>query len=153
MIAIKTILHATDFSEPANVAYQFATALARDYKAKLLIAYVRELPVALTRNPDAFPVEPPEVEDALRKRLYAMRPEDAQMAVEHYLLVGDPAIEILDLAEEKGCDLIVMGTHGRTGLARLFMGSVAEQVLRRARCPVLTVKQPVAGTATKSATA
>jgi nucleotide-binding universal stress UspA family protein len=143
MIGIKSILHATDFSESATLAYEFATSLARDYKARLLLSYVRELPVALTRDPDAFPVEPPGVEDALRKRLYAMRPDDERMAVEHYLMVGDPATEILDLAEEKGCDLIVMGTHGRTGLARLLMGSVAEQVVRRAACPVVTVRSAI----------
>lgn len=143
MISIKSILHATDFSESAKLAYEFATSLARDYKAKLLLAHVRELPIALTRNPDAFPVEPPEVEDALRKRLYGVRPDDEHMAVEHYLMVGDPAAEILDLAEEKGCDLIVMGTHGRTGLARLLMGSVAQQVVRRAPCPVVTVKSAI----------
>jgi len=55
---------------------------------------------------------------------------------------GDVATEILRLAQETGSDLIVMGTHGRTGLARLLMGSVAEQVVRKAPCPVLTVKTP-----------
>jgi nucleotide-binding universal stress UspA family protein len=55
---------------------------------------------------------------------------------------GEPYAEILRVAEDDGCDLIVMGTHGRTGLRRLLMGSVAEQVLRQASCPVLTVKTP-----------
>ena len=55
---------------------------------------------------------------------------------------GDPATQIVRVAQETRCDLIVLGTHGRTGLGRLLMGSVAEQVLRKAPCPVLTVKTP-----------
>jgi nucleotide-binding universal stress UspA family protein len=65
---------------------------------------------------------------------------------ERRLEEGDPVEAILRVAEEIGADLIVMGTHGRTGLSRLFMGSVAEQVLRRAPCPVLTLKSPFAAT-------
>jgi nucleotide-binding universal stress UspA family protein len=63
--------------------------------------------------------------------------------VEHWIFQGDPATEILAAAEKIKCDLIVMGTHGRTGLGRLLMGSVAEQVVRKAPCPVLTVKTPL----------
>src|SRR5207247_9050465 len=59
------------------------------------------------------------------------------------LLEGDAAKEIVELARDSQCDLIVMGTHGRTGLGRLLMGSVAEQVMRRAPCPVLTIKAPI----------
>jgi len=61
---------------------------------------------------------------------------------EHKLLVGDPASAIVEAAEEENVDLIVLGTHGRTGLTRLLMGSVAENVVRKAKCPVLTVKHP-----------
>jgi nucleotide-binding universal stress UspA family protein len=63
--------------------------------------------------------------------------------VEHQLAEGDTAREILEVAREHGAGLIVMGTHGRTGLGRLLLGSVAEQVLRQSSCPVLTVKFPV----------
>jgi nucleotide-binding universal stress UspA family protein len=61
---------------------------------------------------------------------------------EHHLLRGDPATTIVEVAEQENCDLIVMGTHGRTGFARLLMGSVAEAVVRRANCPVFTYKLP-----------
>jgi nucleotide-binding universal stress UspA family protein len=64
------------------------------------------------------------------------------VAVEQRLAEGDPAAEILHLATDTGCDMIVLGTHGRTGLDRLLMGSVAEQIVRKAPCPVLTVKAP-----------
>jgi nucleotide-binding universal stress UspA family protein len=63
--------------------------------------------------------------------------------VERHVRDGDPSEEILAVARETRSDLIVMGTHGRTGVGRLLMGSVAEQVMRRATCPVLTVKTPV----------
>jgi nucleotide-binding universal stress UspA family protein len=67
---------------------------------------------------------------------------DPKVRVEHRLEEGDPVAQILRVADETGCDLIVLGTHGRTGLNRLLMGSVAEKVVRWASCPVLTVKAP-----------
>jgi hypothetical protein len=63
------------------------------------------------------------------------------------MFVGDEATEIVHLARDEAFDLIVMGTHGRTGVRHLLMGSVAERIMRRAPCPVLTVKQPVPGIA------
>jgi hypothetical protein len=75
------------------------------------------------------------------RRLY---PAGAAAGVDCRLQGGNPAPEILGVADEVGCDLIVMGTHGRTGLARLLLGSVAEQVVRKAACPVITVKVPAA---------
>ena len=80
--------------------------------------------------------------EPLRERLQQLRPEDPKILVEHRLVQGGGAEEILQVAQERKCDLIVMGTHGRTGLGRLLMGSVAEQVVRKAACPVLTVKTP-----------
>lgn len=78
----------------------------------------------------------------LRKALAQVVPTDPNVPYEHKLLIGDPATSIVDLAESEGVDFIVLGSHGRTGLTRLLMGSVAEAVVRRAKCPVLTVKQP-----------
>jgi nucleotide-binding universal stress UspA family protein len=71
---------------------------------------------------------------------------DSPAGVEYRVQHGDPAVEILGVAREASCDLIVMGTHGRTGLGRLLMGSVAEQVVRKAACPVLTIKVPLLST-------
>jgi nucleotide-binding universal stress UspA family protein len=72
-----------------------------------------------------------------------MRPSDPKVRVRYLLVEGNPAAEILSAAREGNCDLIVMGTHGRTGLNRLLMGSVAEEVVRKAPCPVLTVRADV----------
>jgi nucleotide-binding universal stress UspA family protein len=78
----------------------------------------------------------------LAEALEAVVPTHPAVPYEHRLLSGDPAREIVRLADEEGVDMIILGTHGRTGLKRLLMGSVAEAVVRRAMCPVLTIKQP-----------
>jgi nucleotide-binding universal stress UspA family protein len=77
-----------------------------------------------------------------------VKPRDPRVVCEHHLLAGDPAEAIIRTAEQEGVDIIVIGTHGRTGLTRLLMGSVAEAIVRRATCPVLTVKQPTPVAAT-----
>jgi nucleotide-binding universal stress UspA family protein len=142
MLPIKTILHPTDFSKHSDYAFRLACALARDYGARLVVVHVAEPPVPLYGNglivpPTATYNEP------LRAKLHELLPRDPKVRVEHEFAEGDAAIEILRLAEETKCNLIVMGTHGRTGLGRLLMGSVAEQVVRKAPCPVLTVKTPI----------
>jgi nucleotide-binding universal stress UspA family protein len=79
----------------------------------------------------------------LRRELERVKRLDAAVKVEHLLADGHPAKEIVRTANENDCDLVVMGTHGRTGLRRLLTGSVAEEVLRRATCPVRIVKTPL----------
>jgi nucleotide-binding universal stress UspA family protein len=139
MLQIRTIVHPTDFSEPSQAAWEVACALARDYNARLLIVHVYSPPPVYA--PDGIAIPFPQEEPAdLRARLAEMRPSDQRIAYEHHLLEGDPAEKILELAQKEHADLIVMGTHGTTGLARLLVGSVAESVLRKAPCPVLTVR-------------
>jgi nucleotide-binding universal stress UspA family protein len=143
MPGIQTILHPTDFSANARPAFEMACALARDYHATLLVLHVMEPSVApLLSAPPPDPRRPIEVQ-ASQPHLRWPEAVDPRIAVEHRLAEGDPAEETLRLAELLGCDLIVMGTHGKTGLARLLTGSVAEAVLRRARCPVMVVKAPL----------
>jgi nucleotide-binding universal stress UspA family protein len=78
----------------------------------------------------------------MKSRLDQLVVPDSTIRTERRYEEGEPVAEILLTAKECGADLIVMGTHGRTGLARLLMGSVADQVVRRAECPVVTVKVP-----------
>ena len=87
-------------------------------------------------------------EVATRERLKEVRPTVPAVAYEHHCLPGTPVNETISFADENGIDLIVMASHGRTGISRLLMGSIAEGVLRRASCPVLIVKQPAAKTRT-----
>jgi len=142
MLAIKMILHPTDFSERSDFAFGLACALARDYGARLHVLHVGSGPVMVPVE-GIVPPEPERYQDELTAKLHEMRAEAPDIPVEHQLLfVGDPAAEILRVAQAINSDLIVMGTHGRTGLGRLLMGSVAEQVVRKAACPVLTVKVP-----------
>lgn len=136
---VNRILVATDFSEPSHAALRLATALARDAGATLLICHV--MPPEFVFGADemdavAVPFENPGV----RQMLVETRPDDPQIACEHHLLVGNPADEIVRFAEDQEAGLIVLGSHGRTGAARLLMGSVAEAIVRKATCPVLTIK-------------
>jgi nucleotide-binding universal stress UspA family protein len=140
MGTIRTILHATDFSEDSTQAFQVACALAADQRSRLIVLHVYPPPIChgeevARRPPDGY-------EEQLWRALCRLRPTDAAIDVEHRLVEGDAAEEIVRVAREHNCDLIVLGTHGRTGLGRLLMGSVAEKVMRGAACAVLTVKSP-----------
>jgi nucleotide-binding universal stress UspA family protein len=146
MLPIRTVLHPTDFSPRSEYAFHLACALARDYGARLILAHAKMPPVVVYGDMGAAPGEPEGYDAVLREKLDRIEPFDPKIPVERYFVQGDPAGEIVRLAKEHQCDLIVMGTHGRTGLSRLLMGSVAEQVLRKAHCPVLTVKSEHAET-------
>lgn len=132
------VLFATDFSEASQTALVYATALARDAGARMLILHVEETPVSYATG-EMLVFHPDVPNPELRRMLEKIVPHGG-VPYEHHLVVGNPANEIVRLAEEQGADLIVLGTHGRKGLSRLLTGSVAELVLRRAQCPVLAVK-------------
>ena len=139
MIRIERILYPTDFSSYSNQAYFHAVSLAEKHGATLTVLFVY--------NPDKIttPGNPASLEEARvywNQQLESIRPVDPGIQVNHCLLEGDPADEIVRYGRDAGIDLIVMGTHGRTGLERLLMGSVAERVLRDASCSVLVVKLP-----------
>ncbi len=143
MSSIRTILDRTDLSAHSRYAFRLARLLARDHGARLVVLFVHSSPDPMVSyGPALERLQPPEDRARLERALRRFRARDSGVAVEHRLAEGEPAEEILRVAQKVGCDLIVMGTHGRTGLGRLLMGSVAEQVVRRAPCPVLTVKAP-----------
>jgi nucleotide-binding universal stress UspA family protein len=141
MLPIRTILHPTDFSDLSRPAFQFTLALARDYRAKVVLLHVRRVPIDVYGEFGAVPPPLDSMED-LEQKLRELVPETAGVTIDCLVREGYPANEILETALEIGASMIVMGTHGRTGLGRLFMGSVAEEVLRKATCPVLAVKAP-----------
>lgn len=136
----KKILFPTDFSTASDAGLAHAASLARESGARLLILHVEEPPMAYGGGELYYGVPNPD-NAALLKMLQDVVPT-SDVPYEHRLVVGDPASEIVRVAEEEKVDLIVLGTHGRTGLRRLLMGSVAEAVLRRAPCPVFTFKEP-----------
>jgi nucleotide-binding universal stress UspA family protein len=138
----KTVLFPTDFSHAGDAALAYAASLARDTGAKLIIAHVEEpLPAYVGEGYYGVP-NPPNPE--LRRMLEAVKPP-GDVRYEHRMLLGEPAAEIVNLAAKEKVDMIVMGTNGRSGFSRLLMGSITEQVIRRAPCPVLTIKQPKDG--------
>jgi nucleotide-binding universal stress UspA family protein len=143
MLKIKTILHATDFSERSNNALHVACSLARDYGATLVVLHVAPPPIIAYGGVMTAPPPPQTDRRALMAQLRQLQSPDSKVRLEHRLEEGDAANEILRVAQESHSDVIVLGTHGRTGLGRLLMGSVAEVVVRKALCPVLTVKTPL----------
>jgi nucleotide-binding universal stress UspA family protein len=139
---IRTVLHPTDFSEPCAEAFRVACELARDQSARLTVVHVVVAPPVGTIKQ---PMPPPLPEDPRGKleELFRLAQASAPgLQADYRVEKGDAAPRIVGAAQETRCDLIVMGTHGRTGLGRALMGSVAEQVLRTAPCPVVTVKAP-----------
>jgi nucleotide-binding universal stress UspA family protein len=147
VIRIDKILYPTDFSSYSNQAYFHAIALAEHHGASLAVLFVY--------NPDGVTPGSQGDEEAdrdyWRSQLEQIRPTDPRIAVRHVFLVGDPATEIVRYGRDANMDLIVMGTHGRSGLERLLLGSVAEKVLRDASCSVLVVKLPKGIPATERA--
>ncbi len=134
------ILFPTDFSHTGDAALKLATSLARDTGASLMIVHVEEPPTAYGGGELYYGIPEPATED-LRKMLHKVVPTDPNVSYEHRLVTGDPANAVVRLANEEGVDLIVLGTHGRTGLSRLLMGSVAEAIVRRAKCPVISYRK------------
>lgn len=141
MFSIRTILYPTDFSKQAERAFQVACALAQKHQAKIIVLHVGPVPLTTLGGAQAVPPMPEELgREELKQALLRVRPPAPDVPVEHRLEMGEASTEILRIAEKENADLIVMATHGRSGLERALLGSVAEDVLRRAPCPVLTCK-------------
>ena len=140
----KKLLFPTDLSRLGDAGLPLATTIARDRGAELIILHVQELPRTYAPGEwTYFPLEP-DIE-AIKQMLDKVKPTDPTVPYTHRMVTGDPATEIMRVAAEECVDMIVMSTHGRTGLPRVLMGSVAEAVVRRAPCPVVTFKQPHEG--------
>jgi nucleotide-binding universal stress UspA family protein len=150
-MATKTILYATDFSASSRRALAVAGSLARDPGGRLLVLHVVPNREAIRDAELAAGIPPSEHFDAdmtayrseMKSQLDALEPLPG-ITVERLLKEGHVVPTILRTAEERACDLIVLGTHGKNRIQRALMGSVAEQVMRQASCPVVIVKQPSA---------
>jgi len=142
MIEIHNILCPTDFSEPARLATDYALEFARSFKARLHLLYVIEDPILYSPAVGGYAPKMEDIEAYAQTGLDSwIFPEDAgSVEVVRRWVHGRPFVRILRDAEENDIDLIVMGTHGRGFLPHLLLGSVAERVVRRAPCPVLTVR-------------
>ncbi len=142
---IKTILFPTDFSNGARAAMDHAVSLASDYKAKLILLYViQDISIAEWYIPSSLSVTDL-VEEMQKSAWKEMDKWTAEVSakvgdVAKAVVRGVPFVEIIKTAKEKNADLIVIGTHGRTGIDHMLFGSTAEKVVRKAPCPVLTVR-------------
>jgi nucleotide-binding universal stress UspA family protein len=139
-MATKTIVFPTDFSTASDAALPHAESLAKSSGARLLIVHVEEPPLAYGGGELYYGLPEPSSERIL-KMLEDVRPKDPAVPFTHRLTMGDPAGEIVRIAGDEGAEMIVLGTHGRTGMTRLLMGSVAESIVRRAPCPVLVYRE------------
>ena len=146
MSRIRSIMHPTDFSPASRAALKRAIEMAQANRAQLVITHV--MAPVMPMIGDGY-VSPKVYEDMdaaarahARKQLAALlsRAKRGGVRASTFLLEGIPHEQIRRAAKARQADLIVMGTHGRTGLARFFMGSVAERVIGTAPCPVLTVR-------------
>jgi universal stress protein A len=134
----KNILCPLDLSTNSLEAIDVATSLAKAENGQIIFLFtaIPELP---TESGYAA-IEMAAATKAAQTELEQVRPTDSSVAYRHEVRRGDPATEIVKFAKENAVDMIVMTTHGRSGISRLLMGSVAEHVVRRAPCPVLTLK-------------
>jgi universal stress protein A len=145
MITIKTILVPIDFSDASAAARRYACALARAFGSDVHLLHVVQDPYVQPWAAEAFGVSLAGVlerwEQDAKTQLDGMRPSGEMADRIHCVTrVGHPFVEIVNYAAEHAIDLIVMGTHGRGPVAHMLLGSVAERVVRRAPCPVLTVR-------------
>jgi universal stress protein A len=141
----KRILVPLDFSEQSLRALAYAKTLAKPFAASLDLLHVVPNPYIADPSGRYTPLPQnflDELEQDARTRLNEVLTPDERKAfsVRSIVKVGDPLFEIVEYARLEHVDLIVMGTHGRTGISHLFLGSVAERVVRTAPCPVLTVR-------------
>jgi universal stress protein A len=143
--AIRKILVPTDFSAHADEAFRVAHVLARGIGAEVILFHVAQPPAVVAEGGRLLTDPRKGTMASLWDRFQTILPNDAGVRVTHEVIVADRpgAAHILDILDKLGCDLIVMGTHGHSSRKHLLFGSVAEEVVRRARCPVLVVKAPV----------
>jgi universal stress protein A len=141
---ISRILFATDLEGHDHTALEYASSLAASFNAELHVVYVADVVATGTYggfdSPPAFYFE--EVtRQQLEERLGKVTPTASGVPCIHHFRTGNPSEEIVNVAQKEGMDFIVMASHGRRGVTRVLLGSVAENVLRHATCPVLIVKQ------------
>lgn len=146
MKGVRRILHPTDFSRASGAAFLKAVALAKESRAELLLVHVLLPTTPFIGDGYISPKTYEELEASARRGAQrelakvVAKAQKAKARVKAVLLEGVPYDRIARVARSKRADLIVMGTHGRSGLSKFFLGSVAERVIALASCPVLTVR-------------
>ncbi|MCA8943734.1 MAG: universal stress protein [Planctomycetes bacterium] len=146
MIKFKRVLVPTDFSEHAKLALDYAVSLPFEEGGELLLVHSIEPTVypihQVISRTDELSIEN-QVRKTCQMQLDDLAKEVTNVNVRTLIRDGYASEELVEMADEEGCDLIVISTHGRSGIKHLLMGSTAERVVRKASCPVLTVRKPM----------
>ncbi|MGH7815231.1 MAG: universal stress protein [Candidatus Binataceae bacterium] len=152
MATIAKIIAATDFSEDSKLALDYAEDLARKFSAEIILLHVDQPLAPVIMTPELGPAMDVGAMNRIaeEQRLLAQRELDAivrrlrdsGLKARSLLKVGSPFLEIVRTALAENAGLIVLGTHGRTGLAHVLLGSVAERVVQKAPCAVMTIRHP-----------
>ena len=147
MIRLAKLLVPTDFSEDSEQAARYAVELAKRFQAEIHCVHVVDIPADLLSTSDYYMTGPSgqfvdQIREESKKNLEAFTEKNLEgMQVRTAFLEGSPFVEIIRYARDQEIDLVVIATHGRTGLKHVLFGSVAEKVVRKAPCPVLVVKR------------
>ncbi|MCC7034990.1 MAG: universal stress protein [Acidobacteria bacterium] len=148
MIALKHVMVPTDFSETSGIALKYGKAFAEAFGATLHVVHIIEEPYGQPWAVEAYGFSLAALQDEWikeakgRMETILTAEERASLKAVTTTVLGHPVMEIQRYAKDNGIDLIVMGTHGRGPLGHVVMGSVAERIVRKAPCPVLTVRAP-----------
>ncbi len=150
MVTIKKILVPVDFSEYSKLALRYAVDFAKHFKAKLYLIYVVEpiiYPADFSMGQVTFPSAELDLNERARDELTNLAKTEIGNSLDYEIIIktGKPFAEINETASEVDADLIIIATHGHTGVEHLLFGSTAEKVVRKAPCPVLTLREPLKG--------
>ncbi|NLT50962.1 MAG: universal stress protein [Ignavibacteria bacterium] len=155
MYSIKKILVPVDFSDYSKKALNFASDFSRQYNAELLLVYVVEptvYPADFSMGQVSIPMMDTDLTERAQTELETLAQKEINPNIKHQVIIksGKPFVEIIECASEFDADLIIIATHGHTGVEHLLFGSTAEKVVRKAPCPVLTIREPIKGFKFKS---
>ncbi|MFZ1290847.1 MAG: universal stress protein [Melioribacteraceae bacterium] len=150
MDTITKILVPVDFSNYSKNALRYAVNFSKKFNSKIFLVYVVEpviYPSDFSMGQVTFPVTDTELNERAKEELESLAKEEigAEIPVETIIRTGKPFVEINETARELDIDLIIIATHGHTGMEHLLFGSTAEKVVRKAPCPVLTLREPIKG--------
>jgi nucleotide-binding universal stress UspA family protein len=142
VLSLRTILHPNDLSEHSENALQLAATIARDHGSRLILLYVKQPQETVVGEFGSPPPEEEPTDEEYCQELEQRIGSEARIKVDCLVGEGRPVDVILQVAQENDVDLIVLGSHAHSWLGRLFTGDVVDQVLHKARCTVVTVRDP-----------
>ncbi|MFH1195884.1 MAG: universal stress protein [bacterium] len=150
MYSIQKILVPIDFSDYSKNALKYAINFAKLFNSKMYLIYVSEpmiYPADFSMGQVAIPSADIDIKDRAKEELESLAKNliEPEIGVETIIKSGKPFVEIIETARELDVDLIIIATHGHTGVEHLLFGSTAEKVVRKAPCPVLTLREPIKG--------